>query len=65
MAAASFTSGFQLAAGMPTEQMRAEVEAAAHWLSSTFIPGGDEADLKSTFDQQLKAHFRPHLLCLP
>ena len=36
-------------------EMRAEVEAAAHWLSSTFIPGADEADLKETFGLTLQA----------
>lgn len=39
-----------------TESMRLEVEAAAHWLSATFIPGVDEADLKDHFSQQLQAY---------
>jgi hypothetical protein len=38
-----------------TESMRLEVEAAALWLSATFIPGADEADLKDHFSQQLQA----------
>ena len=35
--------------------MRLEVEAAADWIASTFIPGADEADLKQAFNEQLQA----------
>jgi len=40
--------------------MRREVEAASHWLSCTFIPGADEADLQRGFAQSLQEMMNSH-----
>ena len=44
-----------MSAGCKKLLMRLEVEAAADWIASTFIPGADEADLKQAFNEQLQA----------